>query len=192
MARTYLFVPPEENGQAQALGASWDADSKLWYIGADDSPVRFSRWLAPPEDEAGDFTITSSEAYVAAATVPCQRCRFSIEVICIHCKSGTVSGEPLGQFTVSDIRALDADLAHQLRPWPSFHEVRDPDAESSLFANHCSRCGAPQDDLYLHSEPDDLFFDIPRAAPGSIRLIPLVGFIRLSGDEHFEVEWSSG
>ena len=26
--RTYLFVPPEEKAEVQALGASWDADSK--------------------------------------------------------------------------------------------------------------------------------------------------------------------
>ncbi len=135
----------------------------------------------------GDFTITSSDAYVAAAKVPCQRCRSSIEVICIHCASGTVSGETVDRFTVSDIWAMDEALARQLRPWPAFREVRDPDGEG-VFANHCPRCGAPQDDLYLHSEPDEPFFDIPRAAPGSIVLTPLAGSIRLSGDEHFEVD----
>jgi hypothetical protein len=40
----------------------------------------------------------------------------------------------------------------------------------------------------LHSEPGDPFFNIPRAAPGSIKLTPLVGRIRLSGDEHFEID----
>ena len=41
--------------------------------------------------------------------------------------------------------------------------------------------------MYLHSEPDEPFFDIPRAAPGIIKVTPLAGTIRLSGDEHFEV-----
>jgi hypothetical protein len=41
--------------------------------------------------------------------------------------------------------------------------------------------------MYLHSEPDEPFFDIPGAAPGSISLTPLSGTIRLSGDEHFQV-----
>jgi hypothetical protein len=188
VARTYLFVPPEESAEVRALGASWDADSKLWYIPADDSAANFSRWLLPSQDQDDEFTITSSDAYVAAATVPCQRCRSSIEVICIHCGSGTVSGEPLSGFTVSDIWAMDEDLVRQLRPWPGFREVRDPGEEASSFANHCPRCGALQEDLYLHSEPDDPFFDIPRAPPGSIKLTPLVGPVRLSGDEHFEVE----
>jgi hypothetical protein len=34
----------------------------------------------------------------------------------------------------------------------------------------------------------DPFFDIPHAAPGSLRIIPLTGRVRLSGDEHFVVE----
>ena len=42
--------------------------------------------------------------------------------------------------------------------------------------------------MYLHSEPDELFFDIPSAAPGSIELMPLAGSIELSGDEHFRLE----
>lgn len=137
--------------------------------------------------EGDEFTIVSSEAYVAEATASCQRCHASIEVVCIHCESGIVSGHPLSRFTVSNIQAMDESLARQLRPWASFQEVRDPDGEVSCFANHCPRCGAPQDDLYLHSEPDDPFFNIPRAAPGSIKLTPLAGSVRLSGDEHFEV-----
>lgn len=142
---------------------------------------------AHPRQGEDAFTITSSDAYVAVATVPCQRCRSSIEVICIHCERGTVSGEPLDRFTVSEIWAMDEALARQLRAWPFFREVREPDGEGSSFANHCPRCGAPQDDLYLHSEPDEPFFDIPRAAPGSVELTPLDGPVRLSGDEHFEV-----
>jgi hypothetical protein len=41
--------------------------------------------------------------------------------------------------------------------------------------------------MYLHSEPDEPFFDILDAAPGSIRLTPLTGTVRLSGDEDFHV-----
>jgi hypothetical protein len=44
-----------------------------------------------------------------------------------------------------------------------------------------------QEDSYLHSEPEDPLFNIPRAAPGAIKLTPLVGQIQLSGDESFEV-----
>jgi hypothetical protein len=141
-----------------------------------------------PDGADEDFTIASSAAYVAAATVACQRCRARIEVICIYCESGTVSGEPLGKFAVCDISAMDENLARQLRPWPTFREVHDSDEEARYFANHCSRCGAVQDDLYLHSEPDEPFFDIPHAAPGSIRLTPVVGVIHVTGDEHFEVD----
>jgi hypothetical protein len=88
--------------------------------------------------------------------------------------------------TVSHIWAIDEELARHLRRWPNFRKVIDSDDEA--YANHCPHCGAPQDDMYLHSEPDEPFFDILGAAPGSISLTPLSGTIRLSGDEHFQVD----
>ncbi len=187
MERTYLFVLPEEKSEVQALGARWDADSKRWYIESNEASARFSRWLPDGEDEE-EFTITSTRGHVAAAATLCQHCRASIEVICIHCESGTVSGEPLIRFTVSDISAMDEDLARQLRPWPNFRRVEGSDGDASYFANHCPRCGSVQEDMYLHSEPDEPFFDIPHAPPRSIALTPLAGTIHLSGDEHFEVD----
>jgi len=185
--RTYLLVPPEEKAEVQALGARWDAHSKCWYIGSDAVPAAFSKWLPPEQGDEG-FTITSDQAHVAAAKIACQQCHSLIEVICIHCETGTVSGEQLSRFTVSHVWAIDENLARQLRPWPTFREVRDPDEEGSYFANHCPRCGSLQDDMYLHSEPDQPFFDIPCAAPGSITLTPLAGPVQLSGDEHFAVD----
>jgi uncharacterized protein DUF5710 len=184
--RTYLFVPPEEKSEVQALGARWDSDSKRWYTESSNPEARFSRWLPAAETDE-EFTIASTEAYVAAATIPCMRCYAPIEVICIHCESGTASGDPLTQFTVYNIWAVDDSLARQLRPWPTYRRVTNPDGAADYFANHCPRCGAPQDDMYLHSEPGEAFFDIPRAAPGTIKVTPLAGTIRLSGDEHFEV-----
>ncbi len=124
--------------------------------------------------------------YVAAAQTPCQRCGSRIQVICIHCASGTSSGDHLPPFTVSDISAMDDSLTRQLQPWPMFHRVDDPD-DDGLFANHCPHCGAPQEDMYLHSEPDQPFFSITRAEPGSIELAALAGRIELIGNEHFEV-----
>jgi hypothetical protein len=99
-----------------------------------------------------------------------------------------VCGEPLDRFTVSDVWAINDSLARQLGRWPNYRKVIVQNAEVSYFANHCPNCGAPQDDMYLHSEPDELFFDIPSAPPGSIELTPLAGSIQLSGDEHFQVD----
>jgi hypothetical protein len=135
--------------------------------------------------EEETFTIISSHAYVASATTPCRRCASNIEVTCIHCESGTASGESLAEFTVSHIWATDEELARRLRAWPNFRKAGEP--EDELFANHSSHCGAVQDDRYLHTEPDGPFFDVPSAPPGSIRLTSLAGTVRLSGDEHFQV-----
>ena len=187
--RLYLEVPQADEAEAQALGARRDEKSERWYIGFGRSDEDFSRWL-PEESRTEDeeeFTITSEEAYVAAATAPCQNCRAPIEVICIYCSGGTVMDEPLTEFTVSNIRAIDGALAAQLAAWPAFREVSDHIDDESYFANHCPRCGALQEDLYLHSEPDQPFFSVPRAEPGAVRLTPLHGRVKLSGDESFEV-----
>ena len=187
MQRTYLFVPPEENAEVRSLGAEWDAAVKRWYVDSDDMPEEFSRWL-PSDAEDDELTITSNEAFVAAGTAHCQQCRTRIEVICIHCGSGTVSGDPLDRFTVADVWAMDENLARQLQPWPTFRRTRDSDGAVGDFANHCPHCGTPQDDMYLHSEPDAPFFDIPSASPGSIKMTALAGTIQFSGDEHFVVD----
>ena len=57
----------------------------------------------------------------------------------------------------------------------------------SYFANHCPHGGALQKDFYQHSEPDEPFYSIPRAAPDPIKLTPIVGRIQLSGDQSYEV-----
>jgi hypothetical protein len=185
-ATNLSFRPARGEVRSASAGGRWDADSKRWYIDADEASARFSRWLSASEQRE-EYIIASTEACVAAAVTACQRCRSRIEVICVHCASGTVSGEPLHQFTVSDIWAMDDALARQLQPWPTFRWVDSEDEDGGYFVNHCPLCGAPQEDMYLHSEPDEPFFNIPGAAPDSIKLTPLTGSIELSGNEHFEV-----
>jgi len=102
--------------------------------------------------------------------------------------SGSTSDEPLRRFTVSDLSAIDENLAQQLQAWPIFHRIRTPNGDAGNFTSHCRHCGTPQEDLYLHSEPDHPFFDIPNASPGSIMLTPLSRTIRLEGAEHFTVD----
>jgi len=166
----------------KALGAHWDNQSKCWYVEGNEDPARFAKWLGA-DDGADDFAIASDEAFVASATIDCWQCHASIEVICIYCESGTVGDEPLTRFTVSSLWAVDSTLARQLDRWPYFKPA-DPEG---TYANHCPHCGAVQDDMYLHSEPDHPFFSIPRAQPAAIKLTPLTGHIEMSGDESFEV-----
>lgn len=136
------------------------------------------------DDEEGEgLDITSEQAYVAVAMVACFECRAQIEVICIYCESGVVSEEPLEQFTVSGIYAVDDALGEQLKDWPYFRYGE----EKGYFANYCPHCDAEQDDLFLHSEPDHVFFSIPRAPAGTITLIEIVGKVQLGGSESFAV-----
>ena len=79
-------------------------------------------------------------------------------------------------------------LARQLQPFPLFRKTTETGAEAGVFANHRRHCRAVLDDLLLHSEPGDPFFEIPHALPGTITLTSLVGTIHLSGNEHFSVE----
>jgi len=187
MQRTYLFVTPEEYKAIESHGAQWDNETKRWYIDAEQPPNDFARWLPFDDDaespEDAEFNIISDRAFVAAATVSCQKCSTSIEVICIYCESGSASDEPLTQFSVSHIFAMSDDLREQLRPWSNFQPTK-----RGPFANSCPACGARNHDLYLHTEPGDAFFDIPSLPPGSIKLTPLTGTIQLSGSEHFQVD----
>ena len=187
MVRTYLYVPPEESAAVRSLGGHWDERLKCWYLEPSDDPVRFAPWLAS-EAEPPELSIVSNEARVAVTTVPCCQCRETTEVICIYCEDGTASGEPLTQCTVVEGVAMDEALLRQLASWPGFRPVAASDRDGPRFANHCHHCGAEQDDRDLHTEPEAPFFDIPHAAPGAIRLIPLTGQVRLSGDEHFTIE----
>jgi hypothetical protein len=185
--RTYLFVPPEEKCEVRGLGARWDTESKRWYIESEEASARFSRWLQQSQDDE-EYTISSAAAYVAEASTNCQRCDSRIDVICLHCESGTVLGEPLARFTVFDVWAMDDSLTQHLEAWPNYRRVDGRGDDGTVFANHCPRCGSPQEDMYLHSEPDQPFFNVPRAEPGNIKLTALAGSIQLSGNEHFEVD----
>lgn len=185
----YLFVPPEEYAEVQALGARWDPEAKCWYIAAAEAPS-FSRWLpsVPGMNEADTepYTIVADELTVATAMVPCRECGAEVEVICLHCRRGTVAGEPLQQFTIAEVSGVDAALAAQLQRWPHFRRTRGADP---VFANHCPSCGATQDDLFLHTEPEHPFFDVATAiSAGGVTVTPLSGTLRLSGDEHLRID----
>jgi hypothetical protein len=182
--RAYLYVPPEERAEVERLGAQWDSTAKCWYISSDAERRPFAQWLPDALDgEDEEFTVVSANAYVASARIACRSCSSEIEVIGIHCESGSVLGEELTQFTAQSVWDMDEATAKQLERWPFFRRV----AEEGEFANHCPHCEAVQEEFSLHSEPGDPFFDIPHAKPGAIQLTPLSGEIRLSGDESFEI-----
>lgn len=145
-------------------------------------------WLDDEEGEA-EFVYTSDEALVASAQASCLECHKRIEVICIYCESGadSQSGDPLMQFTVSSIWAMDSALATQLESWRFFRKSIGVGSEEGYFANHCPHCGALQEDYLLHAEPGDVFFGVSRTEPGSIEFRPLVGRIQVSGDCSFGV-----
>lgn len=184
MHRTYLFVPPEERADVEALGAQWDATLKRWYVDGT-PPTSLARWSSISEED--EYSITSNEAYVASTRIPCPHCGEDTEVIGIHCSSGTVLDEPLERFTVSDIRAVDAALLQELERWPRFRRITEGGSFGD-FANHCAGCGHVIGDIDLHSEPDHAFFDVVHAVDREVTLVALPRPIRLSGNEHFVID----
>jgi hypothetical protein len=191
MDRIYLFVSPEEYPEVKASGACWDESSKSWYIGEGMEPARFSRWLGAGQDNA-PLGIVSEEAFVAAARSACVRCGHDIEVVCIYCKSGvdTEIGDPIADFTVFDIWAMDGVLAKLIERWPCYRKGAGEDVEDAAkgsFANHCPHCGAMQADYLLHSEPGDVFFGLAMDTPGEVQFTALEGRVGMSGDYGFGV-----
>jgi hypothetical protein len=187
MDRIYLFVSPEEYPEVQVSGACWDGASKSWYIGEDMEPSRFSRWLEEEEGEA-PFGIVSEEAFVASSRAACLSCGIEIEVVCIYCKSGvdTETGNPIADFTVFNIWAMDGVLA-KLERRPCFRQEVGEDTEARLFANYCPHCDAMQEDYLLHSEPGDVFFGLSISSTGAVEFTAVEGQVCLSGDYGFGV-----
>ncbi len=186
MSRIDLFVSPEQYPEVSALGACWDQQGKCWYIEPTVPLARFAAWLPDVQngrEGAHEFLIASREAYVASARVDCQQCRRTIDVICLYCRSGTVAEEPLEAFCVSCLWAVDDALRHQLERWPAFRV----DTRQGIYLNHCSHCGASQDEADLHEEPDQPFHALVREVPEAITLVPLVGRVRMSGDYNVEL-----
>jgi hypothetical protein len=125
MHRTYLYVPPEEHAEVEALGGQWDLAKKCWYVdGAPSSSL--ARWSSIAEED--EYSVISNDAYVASTRIPCPHCGQETEVIGVHCLSGTVLDEPLERFTVSDIRAIDEVLLQELKRWPHFRRAAEGDA----------------------------------------------------------------
>ncbi|HEX4050898.1 MAG TPA: DUF5710 domain-containing protein [Steroidobacteraceae bacterium] len=186
MSRIDLFVAPEDYSQLGALGACWDRRSKCWYIDSTMPRERFADWL-PDATTQGlpdeDLLIESPEAFVARARTDCRRCRHSIEVVCVYCRRGTVSGEPLEAFRVQCVWALDEDLRRQLQRWPGYRM----DAREGIYLNHCPQCGAAQDEADLHDEPGQPFHDLCGEVPHGIELEALRGRVCLSGDYCIDV-----
>ena len=186
MDRIYLSVSPEEYPEVKASGARWDDASKSWYIDEGMEPARFSRWLGEDEGEA-PFGIVSEEAFVASVRSACVRCGNDIEVVCIYCKSGvdTEIGDPLVDFTVSNVWAMDVILAGLMQRWPCYRKGAGEDAGEGNFANHCPHCGAMQEDYLLHSEPGNVFFGLAMGTPGGVEFTALEGRVGMSGDYGF-------
>ena len=182
MSRRYLYVPFEEREQVRALGALWDHEAKCWYIGSGANEAHFGRWLGDHEEEE-EFAIVSSRAFVASTSAECWRCHTRTEVVCVYCEAGEICSEPYERFTVSNITATDEALRRQLASWPSFRYTTLRGGVA--LVNHCTHCGARQEDYYLHCEPSGPFFSL-RNALAPVRLTALQGTIRLTGDEGFE------
>jgi hypothetical protein len=188
MDRIYLFVSPEEYPDVEASGARWDDASKSWYIDEGMEPARFSRWLGKQGGEA-PFGIVSEEAFVASARSSCVRCGNDIEVVCVYCKSGvdTEVGDPLRDFTVFNIWAMDGALANLIERWPCYRKGVGEDAGEGNFTNHCPHCGAMQPDYLLHSEPGNVFFGLAIGTAGGVEFTALERRVCLSGDYGFGV-----
>jgi hypothetical protein len=184
MDRTYLFVPPEERSEVEALGARWDTAAKSWYVDGVPS-LGLARWSSQLGHD--EYSIESNDAFVASTRIKCPHCSQETEVICIHCRSGKVLEESLERFTIADISAMDDALLQELKRWPNFRPATGGDAIGE-FANHCTACDEVIGDIDLHSEPDQAFFDIEHAADGSVKLASLPRTIRLSGNEHFVID----
>jgi Domain of unknown function (DUF5710) len=183
MSRQYLYVPFEDRDEVARLGALWDRATLRWYLTPRHHCADFKRWLGPAGRHPADaprHPIASDRAFVAGATAPCQHCHTAIAVIGIFCEQGRYQNDALENFSVIHISGMDPGLEARLSPWPFFHR------SGRLYRNHCPYCLLAQEDLYLHCEPNGVFFRMKEPARGRMTLTPLPGTVWLCGEETFE------
>ena len=137
-------------------------------------------------DDSDVYSIVSDEAVVVCGQAPCWKCGAGMEVICLYCQTGLVNGEPLMDFSVSNITAMDPALRRQLARWPNFRPARRGPGAGSLYLNHCPACGISQDDYFLHCLPEGVFFRFDDSTSAQFEVVALAGLVRLSGEEGFE------
>lgn len=130
-----------------------------------------------------EYSIISDEALVVSGRTRCWKCMADIEVICLYFQTGFVLGEPLMNFSVSNVTAMDYSLRKQLERWPDFRLARRGPGAGQLYLNHCPRCGISQDDFFLHCQPEGLFFSFDDQSTAALSVAALSGLVRLSGDE---------
>jgi len=174
------FLSPEEKADVEAWAhAGLELEALVYRLRR--TSANYSRWLRIKR-ATRDLTLP-----LVTRTSPPRRQPASvvirIQVVCIHCASGLVFGDPVSQFTVADVRTSMSHLRDNL----VLGQLRKSCRENGgcLFRESLPGLRAEQDDMYLHSEPDEPFFDIPSAAPAQSSLRAR-GSIELSGDEHFQ------
>jgi hypothetical protein len=69
VGRIYLFVPPEEYAEVEALDACWDDASKRWYIDGGGASAAYSRWNYLLHAEPGDVFFGLSRGGAGAGAV---------------------------------------------------------------------------------------------------------------------------
>ena len=125
-----------QKGEENRLGARWDRWAGLWYVDVGAAPYglegpdfakNFDELAGEPDHSIGtdsikpDYSITSDSAYVASSVATCWKCHKETKIICIYCETGLIGGKAYKEIIISNIRAMDDSLEHQLKDWPFFH-----------------------------------------------------------------------
>jgi hypothetical protein len=130
---------------------------------------------------AQETDVRSAVYYLAHAVVRCGRCLEATSVFALalppnhekrigdaNCAADTWECAGYGAFLSyveylpPDVRRLLGQLAPTYRPSGSHT------GDNAYWLNHCAHCRAPQDDYFLHCEPDAAF--LPTTASGAAQI----------------------
>jgi hypothetical protein len=155
---TYLNVPSVEKGEAQALGAQWDASYKRWYVPAGRPVLPLAQWLPaavatafaaavatpPPTEPAAPDTPATAKSAAATTTAECRRCQQHFTPVnysgpnptCFPCRKGAAkASKPDKTPATTAEKRLDERLAARFPlapPQPAATESRLPRAAVPL------------------------------------------------------------
>jgi ribosomal protein S14 len=135
--------------------------------------------MTRPQDD-DRMNVRSASFFLAFAVGRCQHCGRQTALLAIGVPAGSERrdedewGEVGGPTLLFDIEALADDIGELLRNCaPHYHAATGAPAGEGRWQNHCESCGEPQDDYWLHCEPDAPFLPLTPEAASRIDLVAI-------------------
>jgi hypothetical protein len=155
MPRVNLSVHFADKDKAKALGAKWDAASKVWFVPDGIDPAPFKHWLPLPDATAPN--VRCNKFYIVTANQNCWKCSIPVFMTAFVLPSGweewqEAEDDREEHWEKQEVDAMlnyigylnDNALIAVQKINPDYKPILQPGHKSKKYINHCQKCGVPQ------------------------------------------------